>query len=327
MPTHEQPTAQLSSLPVPGLRIYLALVAGVIIISFTAILTKWADAPGPVSAGYRMVVSALVLAIPFMRKVRRWDADSRSHVGWGMLGGLWFALNLGFLNSALLLTSATSATLLDNTAPIWVGLGAMVVFRERLPLKYWLGGGVALIGVAVVTGFLSAPGFVLNQGDLLALVGSAFFAGYLLTTQRARRGLDPLSYLWLVVATAAVALLGASLALGMPLVGYPPRMYWALIAQGVICQAGGWLLINYVLGHLAASTAVIVLLAQPVVTGLLSIPLLGESLAGRQVSGGALVLVGIYLSLRRNNGFTGAQISKWVSAFAGRWKLNGSSQE
>ena len=42
-----------------------------------------------------------------------------------------------------------------------------------------------------------------------------------------------------------------------------------------------------------------VLLAQPVLTGLLSIPLLGESLAVRQVLGGALVLTGIALCLRR----------------------------
>ena len=64
-------------------------------------------------------------------------------------------------------------------------------------------------------------------------------------------------------------------------------------------QAGGWLLINYALGDLPASTAVIVLLGQPVVTGLLSIPLLGELLTPRQVLGGLVVLPGIYLCLKR----------------------------
>jgi drug/metabolite transporter (DMT)-like permease len=46
---------------------------------------------------------------------------------------------------------------------------------------------------------------------------------------------------------------------------------------------------------------VVVLLAQPVLTGLLSIPLLGESLAVRQVIGGALLLTGITLCLRPNS--------------------------
>ena len=88
-----------------------------------------------------------------------------------------------------------------------------------------------------------------------------------------------MTYLWLVAATAAVALRRSAWSEDLPLLGYSPRTYLALIAMGIISQSGGWLLINYALGHLPASTAVVVLLAQPVVTGLLSIPLLGEPLA------------------------------------------------
>ena len=74
-----------------------------------------------------------------------------------------------------------------------------------------------------------------------------------------------------------------------------------MIALGVLTQVGGWLLIIYALGHLPASAAVVVLLAQPVVTGLLSIPLLGETLGIRQVIGGALLLTGIALCLWDGN--------------------------
>jgi drug/metabolite transporter (DMT)-like permease len=68
--------------------------------------------------------------------------------------------------------------------------------------------------------------------------------------------------------------------------------------MGIMSQAGGWLLIGYALGHLPASTAVIGLLAQPVVTGLLAVWLLSEALTSQQVIGGALALIGIYLCLR-----------------------------
>ena len=105
---------------------YLALVAGVLCISFTAIFTKWAAVPGPVAAAWRMLVATAVLAIPFAREARRWTDKERAGLKWGVMGGLWFAVNLALLNSALLLTSAANATLLDNTAPIWVGLGALV---------------------------------------------------------------------------------------------------------------------------------------------------------------------------------------------------------
>lgn len=278
---------------------YLALAAGVFCISFTAIFTKWAAMPGPVSAAYRMSIAALALTIPLMRQGRQ-----RGHLfppggRWGVLGGFSFALNLALLNSALLLTSATTATLLDNTAPIWVGLGAMVFFRERLSRRYWAGLALALAGAAVVTGFNPARWAGLNPGDGLAFVGALFYAAYLLITQRGRTQLDTLSYLWLVAATAAVTLWALCLFLGLPLTGYGAHAYLAMVGVGLLSQVGGWLIINYALGHVPASLAVVVLLAQPAITGLLSIPLLGELLTGRQVLGGALELSGIYLCLRR----------------------------
>ncbi len=277
---------------------YVALVIGVVCISFTAIFTKWAGVPGPVAAAIRMTVAAAVLLIPLLLHLRR-NGRRAAGVRWGVMGGLWFAINLGMLSSALLLTSAANATLMDNTAPIWVGLGALVFFREKLGGRYWAGLTLALMGAAVVSGFRLAAGFKLNGGDALAFVGAIFYAGYLLNTQRARQDLSSLTYLWLVAATAAVALTAFCLFRGLPLLGHSTRTYLALIAMGVISQSAGWLLINYALGHLPASTAVVVLLAQPVLTGLLSIPLLGETLALRQVLGGALLLTGITLCLRR----------------------------
>jgi len=249
-----------------------------------------------------MSVAAVVLALPFVNEARRWTAHERRSVKWGWFGGLWFAINLGLLTSALLLTSAANATLLDNTAPIWVGLGALLVFKERLGQGYWIGLTLALIGAAVVTGFNPAAGIRLQPGDALAFIGAIFYAGYLLTTQRGRRDLSGLSYAWLVAATAAITLVVVSLAMGMPLTGYGVRSYLSVFAMGVLSQAGGWLLISFALGYLPASGAVIGLLAQPVVTGLLAVPLLGEALTLRQVMGGVLALAGIYLCLRSNAG-------------------------
>lgn len=280
-------------------RAYLALAGGVLCISFTAIFTKWAGAPGPVAAAWRMISAAVILAIPLARQMRAWSPAARAGIPWGVMGGVWFAINLAMLNSALMLTSAANATLLDNTAPIWVGLGALLIFKERLGPRYWAGLALALVGAAVVSGISLTSSFTLRAGDALAFTGALFYAGYLLTTQRGRRNLDSLSYMGLVAVTSAALLTIASLAMGFPMTGYPLRTYAALVAVAVISQVGGWLLISYALGHLPASTAVVVLLAQPVITGLLSIPLLGEAITSRQLVGGALALTGIYLCLRQ----------------------------
>lgn len=62
------------------------------------------------------------------------------------------------------------------------------------------------------------------------------------------------------------------------------------------------------------------LLAQPVITALLSIPLLGELLRVRQIIGGGLVLAGIYLVNRRDSSGRGA--SKQPLSTDGRQATN-----
>ena len=52
---------------------YLALGLGVICLGFSALFTRWAAAPGPVMAFYRIGLATLILLPLFARQVRRGD--------------------------------------------------------------------------------------------------------------------------------------------------------------------------------------------------------------------------------------------------------------
>ena len=66
------------------------------------------------------------------------------------------------------------------------------------------------------------------------------------------------------------------------------------LEQGLVSQLAGYLAISYALGYLPASIVSPTLLGQPVLTALLAVPLLNESIGWAQVAGGALVLAGIW---------------------------------
>ncbi|MBI4314766.1 MAG: DMT family transporter, partial [Chloroflexi bacterium] len=72
------------------------------------------------------------------------------------------------------------------------------------------------------------------------------------------------------------------------------RTYLNLIAIALVTQIGAYLCVNYALGHLPASIVSPTLLAQPVLTALLAVPLLGQPIGGAQLVGGLLVLAGIW---------------------------------
>ncbi len=274
---------------------YFALVFGTLGLGFSAIFVKWANAPGAVSGFYRVAIAAAVMAVPFGIEVRRRAPVSRHHLLIAALGGLFFAADLAAWNTSVLLTSAASATLFGNTSPLWVSLGALLLFKEKLQPRFWAGLALALIGtVAIISQDISTQPSV-GWGSLLAIIAGVFYAGFFLATQRAREGLCSLTSWWVSAAISTVALLAASLALEQPLTGYPAHTYRSLIGVALITQVGAYLAINYALGHLPASIVSPTLLGQPVLTALLAVPLLRQPLHAAQIAGGAVVLAGIWI--------------------------------
>jgi drug/metabolite transporter (DMT)-like permease len=289
---------------------YLALFMGIICLSFSAMFGKWANAPGPVIGFYRIGLATVILLPVFLyRKHKNGVKLPKAVLLFPILGGIFTAFDHGTWNSSLRYTSAANATLLGNTAPLWVALFSWLVFRQKLRGLFWLGLALALGGAVTVLGsdFIRHP--TIGLGDLLALAAGVFYAGYFLVTERGRQKLDTLSYIWLVDLIAAFTLLLISLGMKMPLAGYPTQSYLAFLGAALVSQVGGYLSIGYALGHLPASVVSPTLIGQPVVTALLAIPLLGEGLRTEQWLGGLVVLTGIYLVHRSREGSKSAELA------------------
>jgi drug/metabolite transporter (DMT)-like permease len=288
---------------------YLALVVGIICLSFSAMFGKWANAPGPVIGFYRIGLATIILLPVFLYNGRKNGLKiSKTVLLLPILGGIFTGFDHGTWNSSLRFTSAANATLLGNTAPLWVALLSWLVFKQKLRGLFWLGLALALGGAVVVLGsdFMRHP--TIGIGDLLAMAAGVFYAGYFLMTERGRQKMDTLSYVWLVDLAAAVTLLLVSVGMKMPLTGYPTQSYLAFLGAALVSQVGGYLSIGYALGHLPASIVSPTLIGQPVVTALLAIPLLGEGLRTEQWLGGLVVLAGIFLVHRSRSGTNTAEL-------------------
>ena len=281
-------------------RAYLVLGAGILCIAWSGILVKFADdVSGPASAFYRVLIAGAVLLPVWALGARARPRPSRQTVLLAALGGVFFAFDLALFNSAILLTSATTSTLIANSTPLWVGLGSWLLFRELPPLKFWIGFGVILMGTSALIGGDMVHDAALGYGHMLAVASSAWYAAYLMTTHRVRATSDTLTFAAIAVLSSALTLGVVCLAIGVPMHGYSPRSWAALAALGLVSQLGGYLSITYALGHLRATVTSASLLAQAPLTALLAIPLLGERLSAAQALGGVLVLGGVYVVNRR----------------------------
>lgn len=271
-----------------------SLAGGVLALSFSPIFVRWAQAPGPVTSFYRMLTAVVILAPLAVHRIRRERGSFHAGaVALGLLGGLLTAGDHGFWSSALSSTSVANATLFNYVAPLWVALFAVLVWKERLRGRFWLGLGLVLAGMAVVIGAGMDREFRFNPGDIFAVVSSFFYAAYFLTAQRGRRSLPAEVFVWLVAVGAALGLLAVCLAGRMPLTGYSGQTALAFILAGLFSQVGGYFLVAYALGHLPAAVVAPTMIAQPVLSALLAIPVAGETLSAGQLLGGAAVLIGI----------------------------------
>src|SRR5579871_2759182 len=120
------------------LRSYLALAVGVFCIGWSAIFVKLAHVDGLSSAFYRLFFATAVLGPWWVARRPARPLSSRALV-LTAVGAIFFAFDLALWNVSILRTSATTATLLANNAPIWVGLGTVLVWRERLSGAFWIG--------------------------------------------------------------------------------------------------------------------------------------------------------------------------------------------
>jgi drug/metabolite transporter (DMT)-like permease len=281
--------------------IWGVLGCALIVISFASIWIRWAEAPPISIAAYRVGLAACILT-PIALSTRRHQlqALSRSDLRYALLGGICLALHFIFWISSLEFTSVASSVVLVTTNPIFVALGSYFLLKEPVTMGLIVGIAISLVGGVLIGygDFLAGPNVLL--GDGLALLGAVMASAYLLVGRRLRAHTDLLTYIFLVYGAAAIVLLATALLLRQPLAGFPQETYLWLVLLALGPQLIGHTSFNWALKHLSASTVAVIILGEPVGSTVLAYFLLSEPVTALKAVGGALILLGIYLSSRRS---------------------------
>lgn len=294
---------------------YLCLFISILAISFGIFFIRWARVPGPVSATYRMGL-ALLFQLPYLafRKRSPFVRPAAKWSGFALLAGGSMGVNLALWSTAVLMTKVANASLLTNSAPIFVAIFSWLILRTRLNRSFWIGLVLAVSGMAVVIGmdFILEPS--LNPGNLLALASALFYAAYYLLIARSRQGIGTFDTVILSELGACAVLGTYCLAANLPLTGFSPLTWLMFCLNALITQVIGYLAMTYALGHLPAWIISPTMNLQPVLTALLAIPIMGETLRWNQIVGGIVVVSGIYILNRTNPSRNSAEKKNLPSA-------------
>ena len=276
----------------------ICIVLGVILLGTGPMFVKYVSANGILVGFYRLAFAGIMLSpIVLVHKPQTEPLVApKNGLVWAILGGLVFAVNISLWCSALNYTTASAVTLLDNTAPVWVGLFSWLVLKEKKPVKYWLGLLIALVGAGLMIGWdILYSAASQTTGNLMGIASGVSYAVYIFVTQQARKYMSALRYSWIVAISGAVLLLAASLVMDLFSQPMSAKNLMMIFLMAFSSQVIAWLLVNHALGHLHAAGASVALAGQPIVTTLLGIILLKEIPSGLQMVGAVICLTGIIL--------------------------------
>jgi drug/metabolite transporter (DMT)-like permease len=280
----------------------LALFLGGVAVAFSGIFIKLSELPPTATVFHRLLLSA-----PFLLLWLRWERPQghpfrrpqglKDFTELAVAGAL-FGINAAAWAWCMHYTSVANGSLIANTSPIFVSLGAFLFLRERFTRVFLLGLVISLAGVATLMGRSAELGGEHFLGDSLAIAAALFWSAYLLMIQRLRTRFTTATVMCWTSIAAGVVLLAASLAAGETLIPHTLGGWGVLLGLALVTHVAGQSLFTFALAHLPASFSSVGMLIQPLYAALAAWAVLGEGLGPIQALGGAIVLGGILVAHR-----------------------------
>ncbi len=287
-----------------GSNAILHLLAGAVMISFSGVWVKVSHVPPTVSAFYRVFFGGLILlAVAFVKRESFWQG--RRYLGWGLLCGLFFALDLSLYHYAVHYIGPGLGTILPNFQVFILAAIGVVFLGEKLRLPYVIAVPLALLGLFLVMGVnWSTLGADYRLGVFCGLGAAACYAGFLLSIRKLQR--DQQGITFFSVLTMVSLMTAGYLALEVVRSGDcfsipDPQTLLALLALGFFSQFAGWLLITNALPHIRASLSGLILLLQPALAFVWDVLFFQRPTSLLNWAGVLIALMAIYLGTCRSN--------------------------
>lgn len=280
---------------------FIALVIGGAAIACAPIFVRWADVSPSASAFWRvfLAIGPLWLWVALEARNAPRSRGQPLPLRPMLIAGLAFAGNLAFWHLAITYTTVANATLEANLAPLFVTLGAWLLFSQRVTRPFVVAMAIALAGalllvVPKMSGGL--PGDL--RGDLFGVITALFYAAYLLALSRIARRASTARIAATATTVATLVLLPYALVAAERFWPASAAGWWPLVGLALVAHTLGQSLIAFGLGRVPASFGAVTLLVQALLAALYAWVLLGEAMSALQILGGIIVLAGILLARR-----------------------------
>ena len=283
----------------PAINPHLAILAGVIAVSFSSLFVRLSSAPPLITASYRLLFTFLLIAPYTLIKHRKeLSAMKPRELLLASLSGLFLALHFATWFTSLKYTTIASSVVIVTLQPVFVVIGSWLLFRERISRISAVGGLLALSGSFIIGAGDFRLGMEAFYGDLLALLAAVLVSGYMIIGRKIRGNVALSAYTFVVYGSSAVTLVLIDLLFSNPFAPYPATDWLMFLALALVCTVGGHTIFNWVIRYVPASTVAVCILGESLGAIVWGALFLREYPGLRQLLGGGVIFAGLYLFTR-----------------------------
>ena len=269
--------------------------------SFVAIKFAYTTYPPLTLAVARFVVASLILgALTLLpqNRVRLQKKDIFTVAICGLTGIMLYAV---LQNIAMQWTSASSATLIIASYPIITLLMESLIYKKKLSAIKIVAILIAIVGVVILS-YVKSESRVEGEllGIILLIIAGVAWAVYNFMMKRVVNHYPPITLLFYTTLFGTIFLLPLAL-LERAQWQQPTLLSFSMMMfLGVFCSVIAYLLYNRGLKTMAPSTITSMLNLMPIIGVFFSWVLLGEQVTLRKIIGGAIVIFGVMLSVKKS---------------------------
>ena len=276
---------------------FILLAFGAMLIGFAPIFVKLSMLSSSAISFYRMF-----LALPFLfllnyilNKKFFFTVKNKKTILYAAFASLAFTTDLTLWHFSMDITSVSNATIIVNSAPIFVAILSFIFFKERLTRGFLLSFLVTYIGIVGLIYF--SNNYVNGKllGDILCLIAAFFYGVYLLVIARLGKE-NSLNIIFYTTFFCCLFSIIPMMIEGGNLIPSSSFEWLNLILMAFLCQFGGQYFITHAIGKISASGASIGLLMQPLTATILAAIIFSEILTSLQIVFALISLFGIYLA-------------------------------
>ncbi|MFC4892566.1 DMT family transporter [Pseudofrancisella aestuarii] len=258
-----------------------------------SVLVRYSEIGPIASFGYRLLLPCIFL-YSFLSISKNEDKLSKKSFNIAILTGFFLGLDLAFYSISLMYTSIAEASLLTNLCPFMTTFVAIIFFKEKVPLKYYL---VLLIAFAGLLLLMSQAGLSSEHilGNWLAIISAVFYSLFIILSKELRNTCSTFRMMFIASLSGSIILFALAIVLKEQIFPTTLSGVLVLVAIALFGHLLGNILYISRIKHISLSLSSLVLLIGPIFALLYGYILFRETFSLQQLVGMFTIILSVYL--------------------------------